>query len=149
MSSRIGRSRLPPAPAMNSPISWMSGTGESISPASASSIARSSAPTAYATRSFRSASRGVGAFTAGGDEGESTDDDAVLHLDLRACGETLDLDHGELVLNLDDLARGDLLVEFPQQLTGDRMHDGDLVAAQAHDVARLDAVGRRQIDDDA
>src|SRR5262245_25107799 len=113
----------------------MSGTVESISAARASSIARSSAPTATATRSFRSASSGVGGFTVGRDGDESTDDDAVFHLDLRPRGEALDLDHRELVLDFHDLARGDLLVQFAQQLTGDGMHDGNLVAAKAHGVA--------------
>src|SRR5262245_31339586 len=128
MSSRIGRSRLPPAPAMNSPISWMSGTGESISEAMASSMARSSGPTASATRSVSSASSGVGVFTAGRGSRGSTDDDAVFHLDLRSRREALDLDHGELVAHLDDFPGGDLLVELPQELAGDRVNNGDLVA---------------------
>src|SRR5215471_13734429 len=107
MSSRIGRRRLPPAPAMNSPISRIRATWESISKAMASSMARSSEPTARATRSLSNASSGVGAFTVGNGAG-STDDDAVFDLDLRSRREALELDHGELVAHLDDLARGDL-----------------------------------------
>src|SRR5215468_2547353 len=125
MSRRIGRRRLPPAPAMNSPISWIRCTGDAISDAIASSMARISAPTARATRSLRSASSGVGAFTGGR---RSADDDPVLDLDL-AVGNAGDLDHGELVLDLGDAPRRDLLVELAQELAGHGMHDGDLVAA--------------------
>src|SRR5262245_39869097 len=148
MSNRMGRRRLPPAPAMNSPISWISGTGESISAAIADSIALSSGPTASSTRSRRSASSGVGAFMVGGSEGGSTDDDAVFHLDLRSRWEALNLDHRELVPDLHDLPGGDFLVQLAEQLAGDRMHDRDLVAAQAHRAAEPHAVAGGQIDDD-
>src|SRR5206468_9456222 len=148
MRSRMGRRRLPPAPAMNSPISWISATGESISPAIASSTALSSGPTARATRSFSSASSGVGAFTAGARGGGSTDDDAVFHLDLRSGGEILDLDDRELVADLADLSRRHLLVQLAQQFARDGMHDGDLVAAHAHDAARPDPVVAREVDDE-
>src|SRR6266852_5275941 len=99
MRSRMGRRRLPPAPAMKSPISRMRDTGESSWRAMASSMARISGPTARTTRSLRSASRSVGAFM---DlvERPSADDDAVLDLDLVAGGDALELDHGELLLHL-------------------------------------------------
>ena len=58
------------------------------------------------------------------------------------------LDHRELVLDLDDPARRDLLVQLAQELAGDGVHDGDLVAAHADRAAELDPVGRRQVDDD-
>src|SRR5262245_5858465 len=140
MSSRIGRRRLPPAPAMNSPISWISATGDSIWTAIASSTALNSGPTAKATRSFRSASRGVGAFTV------STDHHAVLHLDLRTRGQVLDVDDRELLTNLGDLPGRDLLVQLAQHLASDGVDDGDLVATHAHDAARTDPVAAGQID---
>src|SRR5215470_14093227 len=145
MSRRIGRRRLPPAPAMNSPISWIRCTGEAISAAIASSMARISAPTARATRSLRSASSGVGAFTGGT---RSADDDPVLDLDLVAVGDAGELDHGELVLDLGDATRRHLLVQLAQELAGHGMHDGDLVAAHAHLGTRLDAVLAVEVDDD-
>src|SRR6266508_1420 len=149
MRSRMGRRRLPPAPAMNSPISWISATGESISSAIASSTALSSGPTARATRSFSSASSGVGAFTIRARGGGSTDDDAVFHLDLRSRGEILDLDDRELVADLGDLPRRHLLVQLTQQLARDGVDDGDLVAAHTHGAAGPDPVLRRQVDDES
>src|ERR1700682_5223563 len=145
MSSRMGRRRLPPAPAMKSPISRMRDTGESSWRAMASSMARISGPTARTTRSLRSASRSVGAFM----ERRSADDDAVLDLDLIAGGDALELDHGELLLHLGDSARGHLLVELAQELAGDRMDDGDLVAPHADLRPELDSVLAVEIDDDA
>src|SRR5712691_1650119 len=117
MRSRMGRRRLPPAPAMKSPISRIKATGESSWRAMASSMARISGPTARATRSLRSASRSVGAFT---DlvERPSADDDPVLDLDLVAGVDALELDHGELLLHLSDAARGHLLVELVTPLAG-------------------------------
>src|SRR5216684_3462903 len=148
MRSRMGRRRLPPAPAMKSPISRMRDTGESSWRAMASSMARISEPTARTTRSFRSASRSVGAVM---DlvERPSADDDTVLDLDLVAGGDALELDHGELLLDLGDAARGHLLVELAQKLTGDRMDDGDLVSAHADLRPQLDPVLAVEIDDDA
>src|ERR1700730_1142438 len=148
MSSRMGRRRLPPAPAMKSPISRMRDTGESSWRAMASSMARISGPTARTTRSLRSASRSVGAFM---DlvERPSADDDAVLDLDLVAGGHALKLDHGELLLHLGDAARGHLLVELAQELAGDRMDDGDLVAPHTDLRPELDPVLAVEIDDDA
>src|SRR5713101_10194813 len=148
MRSRMGRRRLPPAPAMKSPISRMRDTGESSWRAMASSMARISEPTARTTRSFRSASRSVGAVM---DlvERPSADDDTVLDLDLVARGDALELDHGELLLDLGDAARGHLLVELAQKLAGDRMDDGDLVAPHADLRPELDPVLAVEIDDDA
>src|SRR5499425_665005 len=143
MCRRIGRRRLPPAPAMNSPISWIRCTGEAISAAIASSMARISAPTARATRSLRSASSGVGAFTGGT---RSADDDPVLDLDLVAVGDAGELDHGELVLDLGDATGGHLLVELAEQLTRHRMHDGDLVPAHADLGTWLDPVLAVEVD---
>src|SRR6266511_798699 len=140
MRSRMGRRRLPPAPAMNSPISWISATGESISSAIASSTALSSGPTARATRSLSRASSGVGAFTIRARGGGSTHDDAVFHLDLRSRVEILDLDDRELVADLGDLPRRHLLVQLAQQLARDGVDDGDLVAAHTHGAAGLDSV---------
>src|SRR5262247_84990 len=145
MRRRMGRRRLPPAPAMKSPISWMRLTGEAISAPMASSTARISGPTAWATRSLRSASSGVGAFTRGE---QSADDDPVLDLDLIAVGDAGELDHGELVLDLGDATRRHLLVQLAQELAGHGMHDGDLVATHAHLGARLDAVLAVEVDDD-
>src|SRR6266581_4510279 len=146
MRRRMGRRRLPPAPAMNSPISWIRCTGEAISAAIASSMARISGPTARATRSLRSASSGVGAFTGGGG---SADDHPVLDFDLVAVGDAGELDHGEFVLDLGHPPRGHLLVQLAQELAGHRMNDGDLVAAHADLSSRLDAVLTVEIDDDA
>src|SRR2546427_2259430 len=148
MRSRMGRRRLPPAPAMKSPISRMRDTGESSWRAMASSMARISGPTARTTRSLRSASRSVGAVM---DlvERPSADDDAVLDLDLVAGGDALELDHGELLLHLGDAARGHLLVELAQELAGDRMDDRDLVSAHADLRPQLDPVLAVEIDDDA
>src|SRR5262249_3946263 len=140
MSSRIGRRRLPPAPAMNSPISWISATGDSIWSAIASSTALNSGPTARATPSFSSASRGVGAFTA------PTNPHAVLHLDLCSRGQVLDVDDREFLTNLGDLPGRDLLVELAQHLARDGVDDGDLVATHTHDTPRTDAVAAGQID---
>src|SRR5262245_48461848 len=100
---------------MNSPISWMSTTGESISSAIAASIALSSGPTARATRSLSNASRGVGSFTAVAG-GASPDDDAVLHLDLSSRREVVKIHHRELVAHLAHLARRDFLIELAEQL---------------------------------
>ena len=72
----MGRSRLPPAPAMNSPISRMRSTGELISRAISASMAASSPPIMRETRSFRSVSRAVGGLTperAGAVTGERPD----------------------------------------------------------------------------
>src|SRR3989442_5880074 len=148
MRSRMGRRRLPPAPAMKSPISRMRDTGESSWRAMASSMARISGPTARTTRSLRSASRSVGAVM---DlvERPSADDDAVLDLDLVAGGNALELDHGELLLHLGDAARGHLLVELAQELARDRMDDRDLVSAHAELRPQLDPVLAVEIDDDA
>src|SRR5437867_4500506 len=123
MRSRMGRRRLPPAPAMNSPISWISATGESICSAIASSTALSSGPTARATRSFSKASSGVGAFTMtayNAASAASSDDDAILHLDhLRSRRDALDLDDGELVAHLDHLPARHFLVQLAEQLARD------------------------------
>src|SRR5713101_1442783 len=148
MRSRMGRRRLPPAPAMKSPISRIKATGESSWRAMASSMARISGPTARATRSLRSASRSVGAFT---DlvERPSADDDPVLDLDLIAGGIALELDHGELLLHLGDATRSHLLVQLAQQLARDRVDDGDLVAPHADLRPELDPVLAVEIDDDA
>src|SRR3989442_12296724 len=148
MRSRMGRRRLPPAPAMKSPISRMRDTGESSWRAMASSMARISGPTARTTRSLRSASRSVGAVM---DlvERPSADDDAVLDLDLVAGGNALELDHGVLLLHLGDAARGYLLGELAQELAGDRMDDRDLVSAHADLRSQLDPVLAVEIDDDA
>src|SRR5438445_221271 len=62
----MGRSRLPPAPAMYPPISWMSATGEAISRRISASTAARSSPTRAATRSLRTCSRG-GARGSGGE----------------------------------------------------------------------------------
>ena len=77
-------------------------------------MARSSPPTARATRSFSSASSGVGAFTEREGKGGSTDDDAVFHLDLRSRWKALDLDHRELVLDFHDFPRTNFLVQLPR-----------------------------------
>src|SRR6266436_3168319 len=124
----------------------MSPTGEAIEAAMASSMARISGPTASATRSLRSASSGVGAFNA---RGCSSDDDPVLDLDLVAGGNGRELDHGELVPDFGDAARGDLFVELAQQLACDRVDDGDLVATHADLGARPDAVLAVEVDHDA
>src|SRR5215470_10597676 len=139
----MGRWRLPPAPAMKSPISWMRLTGEAISAAMASSTARISGPTAWVTRSLRSASSGVGAFTRGA---RSADDDPVLDLDLVAVGHAGELDHGELLLDLGDATGGHLLVELAEQLTRHRMDDGDLVPAHADLGTWLDPVLAVEVD---
>src|SRR5512134_1487283 len=115
----------------------------------ASSMARSSPPTARETRSFSSASSGVGAFMEREGKGGSTDDDAVFHLDLRSRWKALELDHRELVLDFHNLPRSHFLVQLPEKLAGDRVHDGDLVAAKAHGAAEPHAIGGRQVDDDA
>src|SRR5262249_29681028 len=143
MRRRMGRRRLPPAPAMKSPISWMRLTGEAISAAMASSTARISGPTAWVTRSLRSASSGVGAFTRGK---RSADDDPVLDLDLVAVGDAGELDHGELVLDLRDAAGGHLLVQLAEQLARHGMHDGDLVPAHADLGTWLDSVLAVEVD---
>src|SRR3970040_2442666 len=157
ISRRIGRSRLPPAPAMNSPISCMRPTGEATARAMASSMARISGPTARATRSLRSASSGVGAFTGVGGSppsgrsapsGGSPNDDPVLDLDLVAGGDARELDHGELVPDLGHAARGDLLVQLAQELARDGVDDGDLVPAHADLGARPDAILSVEIDHD-
>src|SRR6266849_1952476 len=145
MSRRMGRSRLPPAPAMKSPISWINPTGDEIEWAMASSMARISGPTARTTRSLRSASSGVGAFTGWGG---SADDNPVLDLDLVAVGDAGQLDHGELVLDLGDATRCDLLVKLAEKLAGHRVNDGDLVPANADLGARLDAVFAVEVDHD-
>src|SRR3989442_1630289 len=142
---------------MNSPISWIRPTGEASSSAMASSIARISGPTARATRSLRSASSGVGAFTGvrgsgakgGQRQAGSPNDDPVLDLDLVAGGDARQLDHGELVPDLGHAPRGDLLVELAQELAGDGVDDGDLVPAHADLGARPDAVLAVEIDHDA
>src|SRR4029453_7448729 len=108
-------------------------------------MARISGPTARATRSLRSASSGVGAFTRGG---ESADDDPVLDLDLVAVGDAGELDHGELVFYLGHPPRRHLLVQLAQELTGHGVNDGDLVPAHADLGPRLDAVLAVEIDDD-
>src|SRR5688500_1990854 len=99
MRRRIGRSRLPPAPAMNCPVAWMSGTGDSISRPMAASMPPSSAPIATATRFFNRASSGVGAFT---EEGRRRlpEHHPVLDLNLHPRGGLLHRDHRELVLDL-------------------------------------------------
>src|SRR5215510_2967445 len=127
MRRRMGRRRLPPAPAMKSPISWMRLTGEAISAAMPSSTARISGPTAWVTRSLRSASSGVGAFTRGK---RSADDDPVL----------------DLVLDLRDAAGGHLLVQLAEQLARHGMHDGDLVPAHADLGTWLDPVLAVEVD---
>src|SRR5438093_4943045 len=109
-------------------------------------MARISGPTARATRSLRSASSGVGAFTRGGG---SADDDPVLDLDLVAVGDAGKLDHGELVFHLGHPPRGYLLVQLAQELAGHGVHDGNLVPAHADLRPRLDAVLAVEIDDDA
>src|SRR2546428_14090442 len=129
MSNRIGRRRLPPAPAMNSPISRIRLTGESISGAIAASMARSSGPTARATRSLSRASRCVWAFTNRERGGGSTNDDAVFHLDLRSRWEVLDFHDRELVADLADLPCRHFLVELPQELAADRVDESALVTA--------------------
>src|ERR1700730_19312508 len=111
----------------------------------ASSMACISGPTARTTRSLRSASRSVGAFMDLVGR-PSADDDAVLDLDLVAGGDALELDHGELLLHLGDSARGHLLVELAQELAGDRMDDGDLVAPHADPRPELDSVLAVEID---
>src|SRR5437879_13862657 len=148
MRSRMGRRRLPPAPARKSPMWRMRDTGESSWRAMASSMARISGPTARTTRSLRSVSRSVGAVM---DlvERPSADDDAVLDLDLVAGDNALELDHGELLLHLGDAARGHLLVELAQELAGDRMDDGDLVAAHGDLRPGLDSVLAFELGDDA
>src|SRR5713226_755246 len=140
----MGRRRLPPAPAMKSPISWIRPTGEASSRAMACSTASSSGPTAIATRSLSSASSEVGTFN--GRNGQSPKDDAVFNLDLRSLGDALELDHRELLADLGDPARRHFLVQLAQQLARDRMDDRDLVAAHAHGAARPGAVGGGQID---
>src|SRR5258706_4478331 len=129
---------------MNSPISRIRATGESIWPAIASSTAFSRGPTASATRSFNNASSGVGAFTVGALGGRSTDDDTIFHLDLRSRWRLLDLDDRELVSDLADLAARDFLVQLAQHLARDGVDDGDLVPADAHDAAGPDAIASRQ-----
>src|SRR5207244_11474608 len=98
MRSRMGRRRLPPAPAMKSPISRMRDTGESSWRAMASSMARISGPTARTTRSLRSASRSVGAVMDLA-ERPAADDDEGLDLDLGAGGNGLEHRHEQLLLN--------------------------------------------------
>src|SRR5882724_295927 len=104
-----------------------------------------SGPTARATRSLRSASRGVGAFTGGGG---SANDHPVLDFDLVAVGDAGELDHREFVFDLGHPPRCHLLVQLAQELAGHRVNDGDLVAAHADLSPRLDTVLAVEIDDD-
>src|SRR5262249_28836401 len=135
--SRIGRRRLPPAPAMYSPISWTRATGESSSWRMASSTERRSSPTSAATRSLRTCSRaGVGTLLR---------DDPVSDLDLGSRADPLDLREGKPIAQLHDLGRRHFLVELAQLLARHGMHDGRLVAPDAHHRARAEAVGRREI----
>src|SRR5262245_26902118 len=131
----MGRSRLPPAPAMYPPISWMRATGESSWPRISASTACSSDPTSDPTRSLRTCSR-VGVGTRG-----LLGDDAVPHPDLSAWLDRLDLGHRELVAQLDDPRRTDLLVQLAQDLAGHRVHDRNAVPAQAHHGAIPDTIG--------
>src|SRR6266511_1576294 len=140
---RIGRSSFPPAPAMYSPIFWISGTGESMAWAISSSIARRSSPTSAATRSFRMVSS-VG----DGASGRLLRDRAVLDVDLGPRRDRLDLRHRELLADLGHAGDADLLVELPEQFTRDGVHDGSLVATDAHDRARPEAVLPGEIDHD-
>src|SRR4029077_120182 len=109
-------------------------------------MARISGPTARATRSLRSASSGVGAFTRGGG---SADDDPVLDLHLVAVGDAGKLDHGEFVLDLRHPPRRHFLVQLTQKLAGHGVNNGDLVPPHADLGSRLDAVLAVEIDDDA
>src|SRR5262245_6776236 len=133
---------------MNSPISRIKATGESIWPAIASSTAFNSDPTASATRSFNRASSGVGAFTIVA-LGGSTNDDAVLHLDLRSSGQIVDVDDREFVTDLAHLPTRDLLVELPEHLARDGVDDADLVPTYAHDAAGPNAVTTSHVADES
>src|SRR5262245_36394169 len=118
----MGRRRLPPAPAMYSPISWTRATGESSSRRMASSTERRSPPTSKATRSLRICSRaGVGTRAA------LLRDDPVSNLDLRPGADALDLGQREPIAQLHDLGRRHLLVQLAELLARDRVHDGGLV----------------------
>src|SRR4030095_11541347 len=142
--SRIGRSRLPPAPAMYAPISWMSVTEESSSRRISVSTASRSSPTSTATRSLSRPSRaGVATRRA------LLRDHAVLDLYRGAGRNALQLRHREPLADFRDPRGGDFLVEVAQDLAGDRMHDRDAIAPQAEHGAGLHAVGRGEIHRDA
>ena len=119
----MGRRRLPPAPAMYPPISWISATGEASSRRISASTARNSSPTRAETRSLRTRSSvGVGTraryFTTTRSRTWTCEPAAT------ACISATEKRSRVSVIR----AVADFLVELAEHLAGDGMDDRDAVA---------------------
>src|SRR5437016_5000852 len=68
-------------------------------------------------------------------------DNAVLDLDLRARPNRLEVGDGEFLTDLGDARGADLLVELAEHLARHRVDDRDLVAPEAHEGTRPEAIG--------
>src|SRR5438445_3789831 len=75
-------------------------------------------------------------------------DNAILDLDLRARRHRLKIGDRESLPDFGDTCDADFFVELAEHLTGHGVDERDLVAPQAHDGPRPDAVGRDEVDHD-
>ena len=143
-SRSIGRSRLPPAPAMYAPISWMSTTGEPswrrISPSTACKLLADERGDTLLEDLFEGRGGHAGAAYLGTTR-------SLIWM-FGAWSHRLDLGDREPLAQLGHPGRADLLVELTEHLARHRMHDGDAVAPQADHGPGPHAVGGDEVDDD-